>query len=136
MYVIQTNDNRSKNVSIFKIVIMLGFYICCILQEVVLGLSSEPGKENSLGGVNASKVGREKTKKVKRENLKEISNGNSVDDACQNKKSKKPKLSNVVSEGEAKPKANSEMGTKIGEDHGMIYSKIDGPNACAANDFA
>jgi hypothetical protein len=94
-----------------------------ILQEVVLGLSSEPGKENSLGGVSASKVGREKTKKMKRENLKEISNGNSVDDACQNKKSKKPKLCNVISEGEVKPKANSEMGTKVGENHGMIYSK-------------
>ncbi|CAI8583080.1 unnamed protein product [Vicia faba] len=83
-------------------------------KELVLGLSGEPEKENTLGGTNALKVGHEKTKKVKRENLKEISNGSSVGDVCQNKKLKKPKLCN----------GNDKMERKVEEDHEKLKEEI------------
>lgn len=86
-----------------------------------MGLSGEPEKENTLGKINALKDGDKKSKKVKRENLKEISNGSSVDDVCQNKKSKKAKLCN----------GNDKMETKVEEDHGKIYD----PKALGANYF-
>ncbi|CAK8533268.1 unnamed protein product [Lathyrus sativus] len=83
-------------------------------KELVLGLSGEPEKENTLGKINALKDGDKKSKKVKRENLKEISNGSSVDVVCQNNKSKKPKLCN----------GNDNMETKVEEDHEKLKEEI------------
>ncbi|CAL5186151.1 unnamed protein product [Lathyrus oleraceus] len=83
-------------------------------KELVLGLSGEPEKENTLGKINALKDGDKKSKKVKRENLKEISNGSSVDDVCQSKKSKKAKLCN----------GNDKMETKVEEDHEKLKEEI------------
>ncbi|XP_050906505.1 uncharacterized protein LOC127120140 isoform X2 [Lathyrus oleraceus] len=83
-------------------------------KELVLGLSGEPEKENTLGKINALKDGDKKSKKVKRENLKEISNGSSVDDVCQSKKSKKAKLCN----------GNDKMETNVEEDHEKLKEEI------------
>ena len=113
---------------------MVDFHICYILQELVVDLSWEPEKENSLCGNNGLKVENEKTKKMKRENLKEISNGNNVDDACENKKLKRPKLSNGVSDGDLKKNADAEMETKVEQTHVMIHGQMDAPKACSAND--
>ncbi|XP_058773267.1 uncharacterized protein LOC131647387 isoform X1 [Vicia villosa] len=93
-------------------------------KELVLGLSGEHGKENTLGGNDALKVGHKKSKKVKRENLKEISNGSSVNDVCQNKKSKKPKLCNGVSDGEVKRSADNKLETKVEEAHEKLKEEI------------
>ncbi|CAJ2662077.1 unnamed protein product [Trifolium pratense] len=105
-------------------------------KELVVHLSEEPGEENSLSGKKVLKVENEKTKKMKRGQLKEISNGNSVDDACQNNKLKKPKLCNGVSDYEVKRKrnANAEMEPKVEENHGMIRGQIDGPVVMGGGD--
>ncbi|PNX64076.1 hypothetical protein L195_g053831, partial [Trifolium pratense] len=103
-------------------------------KELVVHLSEEPGEENSLSGKKVLKVENEKTKKMKRGQLKEISNGNSVDDACQNNKLKKPKLCNGVSDCEVKRNANAEMEPKVEENHGMIRGQIDGPVVMGGGD--
>ncbi|CAI8609873.1 unnamed protein product [Vicia faba] len=72
-------------------------------KELVVHLFEEPWKENSLG---RNKVENEKTKKMKRRKLKEISNGNNVDAACQKKTSKR-KRCNGVPEDEVKRNKNS-----------------------------
>ncbi|CAJ2659488.1 unnamed protein product [Trifolium pratense] len=105
-------------------------------KELVVHLSEEPGEENSLSGKKVLKVENEKTKKMKRGQLKEISNGNSVDDACQNNKLKKPKLCNGVSDCEVKRNANAEMEPKVEENHGMIRGQIDGPVVMGGGDNA
>ncbi|WJX70807.1 hypothetical protein P8452_54875 [Trifolium repens] len=98
-------------------------------KVLVVGLSGEQGKENSMGGKKGLKVENEKTKKMKREKLKEISNCNNVDDAPQNKKLKMSKLCNGASDGELKRNAKAEMETKVDENHGMICGPMDGPVA-------
>jgi ferredoxin len=128
-------DDNGKNVLIF-IVFMVDFHICYILQELVVGLSEEPGEENSLSGKKGLKVENKKTKKMKREELKEISNGNNVDEACEKKKLKKPKLCNGVSDCEVKRNANAEMEPKVEENHGMIRSQMDGPVVMGGGDNA
>ncbi|CAJ2665976.1 unnamed protein product [Trifolium pratense] len=105
-------------------------------MELVVDLSGEPGKENSLGGKKGLKVENEKTKKMKREKLKDMSNYNSVDDACQNKKLKMSKLCNGASDGEVKRNAKAEMETKVEENHGMIRGQMDGPVAMDDGDNA
>jgi hypothetical protein len=92
---------------------MVDIHFCYILQELVVDLSWEPEKENSLCGNKGLKVENEKKEKMKREKLKEISNGNSVDDARENKKLKRPKLSIGVSDGDVKRNADAEMETKV-----------------------
>lgn len=105
---------------------MVDFCVCCVLQELVVDLSGKPEKENSLdGNLTDQKISVKKSKKTKREGLTEISNGNSVDDARQNKRSKKAKLSNGVSDGE----------TKVDKNHDIVNGQMDGPEAWAANDF-
>ncbi|XP_039683075.1 uncharacterized protein [Medicago truncatula] len=103
-------------------------------KELVVDLSWEPEKENSLCENIGLKVEDEKTKKMKREKLKEISNGNNVDNARENKKLKRPKLSNGVSDGDVKRNADAEMETKVEQSHGMIHCQMDAPKACSAND--
>ncbi|KAL5080444.1 hypothetical protein RYX36_008865 [Vicia faba] len=80
-------------------------------EGFVVDLFEEPEKENSLG---RNKVENEKTKKMKRRKLKEISNGNSVDAACQKKISKR-KCCNGVPEDEDKRNENADIETKIEE---------------------
>ena len=99
-----------------------------------MDLSWEPEKENSLCEDKGLKVENEKTKKMKREKLKEISNGNNVDDARENEKLKRPKLSNGVFDGDVKRNANAEMETKVEQSHGMIHGQMGVPKACSAND--
>lgn len=100
-----------------------------------MDLFGELGKENSIDEKKGLKVENGKTKKMKREKLKEISNGGSVDGACQqNKKLKKPKLCNGVSDGGVKRNANDEMETKVKENHAMVHSQIDGPLTCQTSD--
>lgn len=84
-----------------------------------MDLFEEPEKENSL---SRNKVENEKTKKVKRRKLKEISNGNNVDGACQKKTSKRPK--HGVPTDEVKGNENAEMETKVGVSHGVIHVYI------------
>ncbi|CAI8594140.1 unnamed protein product [Vicia faba] len=80
-------------------------------EGFVVDLFEEPEKENSLG---RNKVENEKTKKMKRRKLKEISNGNSVDAACQTKTLKR-KRCNGVPEDEVKRNENADIETKIEE---------------------
>ena len=56
-----------------------------------MDLFGELGKDKSLGENKGLKVEKEKTKRMKQKKVKEISNGNNVNDACQNKILKKPK---------------------------------------------
>ncbi|KAI5442565.1 uncharacterized protein LOC127120161 isoform X1 [Lathyrus oleraceus] len=88
------------------------------VEGFAVDLFGEPEKENSLGRNN---VENEKTKKMKRRKLKEISNGNNVDGACQKKMSKKPKRCNGVPENEVKSNENAEMETKV-EEHLVVRS--------------
>lgn len=86
-----------------------------------MDLFGEPEKENSLGRNN---VENEKTKKMKRRKLKEISNGNNVDGTCQKKMSKKPKRCNGVPENEVKSNENAEMETNVEVSHGVIHVHV------------
>ena len=54
---------------------MIDFHICYIFQELVLDLSGEPGKQNSVGENIGLKVENEKTKTVKKKKLKETTLG-------------------------------------------------------------
>ncbi|XP_058778895.1 uncharacterized protein LOC131652920 isoform X2 [Vicia villosa] len=82
------------------------------VEGFVVDLFEEPEKENSLG---RNKVENEKTKKMKRRKLKEISNGNNGDGDCQKKISKRPKHCNGVPKDEVKGNENVEMETKVEE---------------------
>ncbi|XP_061364351.1 uncharacterized protein LOC133307807 [Gastrolobium bilobum] len=109
-------------------------------------------KENTLDGnsslklesLKVQKTSPQKSKKTKRERLKEISNSNSVDDACQIKSLKMPKICNEVLEDETKGNANdgikvcnevSEKETKVDRNRDIVYANMDGPETWAANDF-
>jgi len=54
---------------------MIDFHICYIFQELVVDLSGEPGKQNSVGENIGLKVENEKTKTVKKKKLKETTLG-------------------------------------------------------------
>ena len=50
---------------------MLDFHICYVTQELVVDLSGEPVKQNSVGGNISLKVENGKTKTMKRKKFKE-----------------------------------------------------------------
>lgn len=78
-----------------------------------MDLFGELGKDKSLGENKGLKVEKEKTKRMNQKKVKEISNGNNVNDACQNKILKKPKHSKGVSDNAVKINENAEMDTKV-----------------------
>ncbi|XP_027359018.1 uncharacterized protein LOC113867764 [Abrus precatorius] len=117
-------------------------------KELVVLLSGEPGKENSLDGNSDLKLDSlkvqtspEKSKEKKRKRLKEISNSNSVDtyNACENKNLKKLKVRNEVTVEKAKRSVND--GTKVSneketnDNHAILPIQMDGTVAGAENDF-
>ncbi|KAL2976884.1 hypothetical protein AAZX31_13G033500 [Glycine max] len=116
-------------------------------KELVVLLSGEIGKENSSDGkldpVISQKASTKKSKKTKREELKEISNENNVESAGKKKSLKRPKICKVPSE-EAKGKANDETKvcngvskkeTKVDRKHDTAHILMDSPEAQAANDL-
>ncbi|RZB70907.1 uncharacterized protein LOC114381176 isoform X1 [Glycine soja] len=116
-------------------------------KELVVLLSGEIGKENSSDGkldpVISQKASTKKSKKTKREELKEISNENNVESAGKKKSLKRPKICKVPSE-EAKGKANDETKvcngvskkeTKVDRNHDTAHILMDSPEAQAANDL-
>ena len=128
---------------------MVGVDICYFLQELVVDISGEPGKENSLDGkrgskldsLKAQKTSPEKSRKTKREGLKEISNGKSIDDACKSKRPKRAKICNEAPEEETKRNANdgirasnevSVKEVKVNKNQGKIH--VEGPMIWASKD--
>ncbi|TKY46536.1 Cell division cycle-associated 7 protein [Spatholobus suberectus] len=122
-------------------------------KELVVLLSGELGKENSTDGnsglkldpLNVQKTSLpKKSKKTKREELKEISNGDIVDSARKKKSLKRPKICKEVPSEEARGNANddtkvcnevSEKETNVDSNHDIACVLMDGPQAWGANDF-
>ncbi|XP_057445351.1 uncharacterized protein LOC130737560 [Lotus japonicus] len=90
-------------------------------EEAAVSLPAEPGKENSQ---KVEKTYPKKTKKTKREGLKEISNDTSADDACQNQDLKRPKICSEVPEKETK---------RSMKDHSLVRKEVSVNNGYVIN---
>ncbi|KAJ1412774.1 WHIM1 domain [Sesbania bispinosa] len=109
-------------------------------KEVVVIPSREAGMENSLDGnggleLDALKVLKTSPKKFmrkKREELKEISNGNRVDVASQNKILKSPNENHIV-EANVFPTV-CEKESEVNKNHDLVYGVKGGPEDWATND--
>lgn len=127
--------------------ILVVVLVCYLLQELVVVLSGEIGKENSSDGkldpVTSQKTSTKKSKKTKREELKEISNENNVGSAGKKKSLKRPKICKEVPSEEAKGKVNDDTKVcngvskkkKVDSNHDTAHVSMDSPEAQAANDL-
>jgi len=104
--------------------------MCVFFQELVVFLSGEMGKENSsernstlkLDPINTQKTSTKLSKKTKREELKEISNGNDGDGAGKKKSHKRRKICKEVPNEE---KGNTNTGTEVCNKVSEKETKVD-----------
>ncbi|MED6160643.1 hypothetical protein PIB30_053291 [Stylosanthes scabra] len=102
-------------------------------KELVIDISVEPEKENSLDGNKASKlnslkadkISPEKSRKTKREGLKEISNGKTIDDAGKERSSKRPKICNEANNSIKGFNEVSSKEKKVNVNKGIIHDRKD-----------
>ncbi|XP_057737982.1 uncharacterized protein LOC130955181 [Arachis stenosperma] len=139
---LKTNVSPKKNSALKKDAVINGVLVSNVVtntkaiasdKELVIDISGEPEKENSLDGNKASKLNSlkaqktspEKSRKMKREGLKEISNGKTIDDAGKKRSSKRLKVCHEANGGIKGFNDVSAKEIKVNANKGIIHDKKD-----------